>query len=445
MARSELPASPALAAATVPLRLALAGTLPPWKGVSPYCLALTRALAATQPAAELTFLDFERLYPALLYPGADMTAGVAAPPVELPANVAHRAVLHYARPDQAFRIGRDLPAEVLHVQFWSEFLAPIFSLLIDGFHSGVGARPRRVVMTVHNLAPHEAAAGLSLTRRLAQRWKEPFGSEVLRRADAWIVHYAAGREELARRLHVDPRRIEVIPHGLLETASGLRRPDGPDGAEASAARTAARKRLRSRLAAPLNEHAPVFLLFGNLRAYKGVEVALRALALGAAPPANGAQLVIAGVPWKDFDLPAMQALTQSLGLNDPLPRVHWLAEFIPEALLADLLAAADALVLPYTRFDAMSGVASLGLRAGLPAIVSRLGGLPDMVPPDCSALVVSPGDPAALAAAFRALLADGDLRRRAARPSAAFLERFAWPAIAAQTRALYTRLLNGAP
>ncbi|HTL52876.1 MAG TPA: glycosyltransferase [Planctomycetota bacterium] len=428
-------------------KIALVGTLPPWKGISPYCEALARALATADPATPLTFLDFDQLYPAGLYPGASMTAATPAiPPAALPVNLIHRRELHYARPDEAFKLGRSLDADVLHVQFWSEFLAPTLSMLIDGFHAAATAgHPRRVVMTLHNLAPHEDPAALPFLKRIAQSWKDPFGLEAVRRADAWIVHYAAGRAELAARLPVGAHdRIHVIPHGLLEPAPAVT-PAQPAAANSSfinpssissvPSRAAARTRLRPLLPRPLPADAPLFLLFGNLRPYKGVDVALRALALCAADPSAQAHLLVAGSPWKDFDLAAMQSLADDLDVAD---RVDWITTFIPDTAVADLLAAADALVLPYTRFDAMSGVASLGLRAGLPAIVSRVGGLPEMIPPDArDRLVIPPSDPAALAQAITALLADPALASAAARPPAEFLARFQWPAIADQTRQLY--------
>lgn len=439
---------------TQPLRAALAGTLPPWKGVSPYCSALAQALAA-RPGLDLTFLDFEQLYPAALYPGASMTQPggkhVASHPAGHPFT--HRRELHYARPDDAFKIGRDLNADVLHVQFWSEFLAPTLSLLMDGFHAAATAgRPRPVVLTLHNLAPHEDPTALPFLQRISQSWKEPFGEQLLRRADAWIVHYTAGRSELAQRLPgVSANRIHVIPHGLLEPiATGNPAESIPDSAAGSSSgsssslssKAAARSALSARLSGAGGAIAPdefLLLLFGNLRPYKGVDIALRALALCATPPNRRCRLLIAGSPWKDFDLAAMQTLATELGVQN---RVDWLVEFIPDPQVATLLAAADALILPYTRFDAMSGVASLALRAGLPAIVSRVGGLAEMLPPALhSDLVVPPGDPAALARAITSLMTNQALQAAAANPPGEFLRQFQWPAIAQRTVELYRSLL----
>ena len=57
-----------------------------------------------------------------------------------------------------------------------------------------------------------------------------------------------------------------------------------------------------------------------------------------------------------------------------------------------------------------------------------------------------PGDPEALAATLGSLLGDGAARaERAERGLARVRERFAWPAVAAATEALYRTVLSGEP
>lgn len=420
-----------------PLKLALVGSLPPWKGISPYCEALVRALAElTNPTPmAIEFLDFEQLYPTALYPGASMVRQGEAAPTDLPDNLRHRRALHYCRAQEAFKIGRSLDADLLHIQFWSEILAPAFAMLIDGFRAGrpgLDGRPRPVVMTLHNLAPHETAVG-SITKRISQAWKAPFAEEAVRRADHWVVHYAAGRRELAAKLPLGAdSRIHIIPHGLLQPRSATVAPT------AVIDRVAARRQLQG-LGLSIDPARPLLLLFGNLRAYKGVDIALQALAQTTGRGAQ-AQLLVAGAPWKDFHLENHLRLEAELQLSS---RVAWRASFVPDAELAIMLAAADGMLLPYTRFDAMSGVASLGLRAGVPTIVSRVGGLSDMLPPSVvDRLSVPPGDPAALAVAMDRLLGDAELQAEAAHPPAEFLERFRWPTVAAATRRLYEQAMT---
>jgi starch synthase len=80
---------------------------------------------------------------------------------------------------------------------------------------------------------------------------------------------------------------------------------------------------------------------------------------------------------------------------------------------------------------------------GTPVVASRVGGIPELVVDGETGLLVPPDDPAALAEAVTALLADPDRRARmgcAARAQA--LARFESATIALQTLALYQQALG---
>ncbi len=73
--------------------------------------------------------------------------------------------------------------------------------------------------------------------------------------------------------------------------------------------------------------------------------------------------------------------------------------------MAELLAAADVVVMPSLQEGL--GVAALeAMAAGCPLIVSRAGGLPEVVDQGAAGLIVEPGDAAALAAALRRVARD---------------------------------------
>ena len=88
------------------------------------------------------------------------------------------------------------------------------------------------------------------------------------------------------------------------------------------------------------------------------------------------------------------------GLASAAPDVRWLGH---RDDVADLLAAADVVVLP-SRWEARSLTAQQALLAGRPLVASAVGGLPALL--GNGALLVPPGDPEALAAAVRSLLDD---------------------------------------
>ncbi len=128
---------------------------------------------------------------------------------------------------------------------------------------------------------------------------------------------------------------------------------------------------------------PLVLAVGRLHPQKGYHVLLRAL-----PDLTGAVVAVAG----DGPLEAQ--------LRIAAPQVRWLGR---RDDVADLLAAADVVVLPSV-WEARSLTAQEALRAGRPLVATAVGGLPDLV--GDGALLVPPGDAAALAAAVRSLLDD---------------------------------------
>ena len=112
--------------------------------------------------------------------------------------------------------------------------------------------------------------------------------------------------------------------------------------------------------------------------------------------------------------------------------------------VAGLLAASDLVVHP-SHADALPTALIHALAAGVPAVATRVGGIPEILGEACGVLV-PPGDPAALAAAIGAVAGDGERRRmmgEAARARfGALFEGMAW---ARRLRALYDEVLAEQP
>ena len=92
------------------------------------------------------------------------------------------------------------------------------------------------------------------------------------------------------------------------------------------------------------------------------------------------------------------------------------------------------------------GIVNLeAMACGTAVVASRTGGIPEVVADGQTGLLVPPGEPEPLAAALNTLIRDPD---RAAAMGQAGRKRavaeFGWPAIAAQTAALYSELVTGA-
>ena len=129
--------------------------------------------------------------------------------------------------------------------------------------------------------------------------------------------------------------------------------------------------------------SPLVLAVGRLHPQKGYDTLLAAL-----PLLGEAVVAVAG------DGPLEAALRAAA------PQVRWLGRRVD---VADLLAAADVVVLP-SLWEARSLTAQEALRAGRPLVATAVGGVPELVRD--GAVLVPPGDPGALGAAVRGLLDD---------------------------------------
>jgi len=289
------------------------------------------------------------------------------------------------------------PPDVVHVQ-WSLLPAVERRALRRLRAAGVA-----VVQTVHNSRPHRGERSLA-----------PVRSRLYDEADAVV----ALSEATARSLCADDSalrgKVRIIPPGIA--------------AVGETDRAAARARLG------FEDGAPLALFLGLIRPYKGLDLLLEAFA-GVLRAVPAARLAVAGLPRMPWRPLARQI--ERLGIGE---RVHTDLRYLPQTVMADYLAAADLVVLPY-RDASQSAVLGAALASDRPVIASTAGGLPEMLSETADAMLVPPGDVPALAGAMSRLLGArelaAELGRRAG--SAARL-RFSWPRSAAATLSLYREL-----
>jgi glycosyltransferase involved in cell wall biosynthesis len=171
--------------------------------------------------------------------------------------------------------------------------------------------------------------------------------------------------------------------------------------------------------------AAVIACVGNITRGRGQDVLLRAVgSLAGSRP--GLRCVIEGSPFpRGADLAfsrELEELTRSLGLAGTVVRSAGTEE------IADLYAAADVLVNPATTHaETLGRVAFEAGLAGAPSILTRVGAVPELHTDGATALLVSPGDPRALAGAIERLLDDRRLAARIAAGAAALAGRLLGP------------------
>jgi glycosyltransferase involved in cell wall biosynthesis len=380
------------------LSVTLIGTLPPIRGISPYTSHLLAALDSL-PDTEVEFIGFRSLYPRCLYPGRDVVDPVAEAP-DFP-GVRIRNLLAWYNPTSWVWAGVTCRGRIVHAQWWSYILAPVYVVVL----TLARLRGRVVVLTLHNVAPHETS-----------RWRRLMNRLVLRLADHYIVHAEQNRESLVRVHKRAPGRVSVVPHGILEVPR----------------RGLTRAQARANLG--LAENCRAVLFFGHIRPYKGLDTLLRAFQL-VRGKVQGAVLLVAGVAWKDAEPPGR--LIRDLGLES---QVVASLRFVPEGEVETYFVACDVVALPYTHFDAQSGVGTLALSFGKPLVVTDVGGLPELVGDPRA--VVPAADPEALAGAISAVLEDTELRARLEEKSRERARLFEWDNVGARTREVYASLMQ---
>jgi glycosyltransferase involved in cell wall biosynthesis len=196
--------------------------------------------------------------------------------------------------------------------------------------------------------------------------------------------------------------------------------------------------LRARLGLPLDGVLAVFT--GRLLRGKGLEILIEAFAR-LAPEHPDAHLVILGSGAGQV-LSVEDTLRSDVARRDLAQRVTFTGrvENVEEYLRACDLFAFPSLYegLPHSPLEAAA--------AGLPAVASRTGGIPDVVVHGQTGLLVEPGDIDGVTAALRTLLSDVALRERFGRAARELaLERFSLTAVSARYQDVFERLARSLP
>ncbi len=241
--------------------------------------------------------------------------------------------------------------------------------------------------------------------------------EVVIAASAYIAGLVAARHG------VDPRRIRVIPRGIDPSAF--------DPASVSGARLA-----RLALAWELPDHAPVVMLPGRLTGWKGQAVLIAALALLARTDAVG--VLVGSDQGRAGYSTGLRRQAEALGVAGRLRLVGECTDMPAALLLADVVVHAS------TAPEAFGRVVIEAQAMGRPVIAADLGGPVETVAAGVTGWLVTPGDPAALAAAIDTVLGlPGEtLAAVGAAARAAVLGRCTTAAMQAATLGVYREVLG---
>jgi glycosyltransferase involved in cell wall biosynthesis len=347
------------------------------------------------------FISFKEMYPRFAYPGGDMADDPTFPLYESDRLHVRRKLTWY-NPFTWISEGLLTKADLLHAQWWSMPLAPIYATIALAFK----LRRKPVLFTVHNVTDHEGSVIFRAASRI-----------LFKLADHLIVHTAINQRTLIHEYGIDPARTSVIPHGSLDFQV-----------------TCSVNRVQIRHEMGFSPDDKVVLFFGTIRPYKGLATAIKAIG-EVKKVLPQVRLLIAGKLWEPWS--TYKKLIDELQLAN---HVKTFLDYIPSKDVHRYFCAADLTVLPYLHFDSQSGVGSTAVAFRTPMIVSEVGGLPELV--QDRRCVVPPGDSAALGHVIADCLATPEKLESMTRHLDLTAHELDWGVIAKNNSLLYAQLME---
>jgi acetyltransferase-like isoleucine patch superfamily enzyme/glycosyltransferase involved in cell wall biosynthesis len=274
---------------------------------------------------------------------------------------------------KARRLIRLTRPDIVHFNESYDFRCLLLIILCPGI---------KFVTTVHDPIPHSSEK-ISL-----HKFKHAVRDQIRRRSHGLIVLGESLRPVLSEYSGFPQERIHAVPHGEFRYYSFF----------------------DSSRAAVKDGHKDV-LFFGRWDSYKGLDV------LAAAEP-----LITARVPQARIILAGEGRMPLSeLRPHIINPQNYEIRNYtIPDQEVAELFSRAEVVVLPYKQAT-QSGPLHIAGTFGKPAIVTRVGALPDVVHNGENGLLIPPNDPEALAAAVCYLLEHPDEAKRMGRNAKAMM------------------------
>ena len=345
------------------MKITLLGPAHPYRGGLASIME-TMAREYQSRGHEVRIYTFTVQYPSLLFPGK--TQYVTTP---APEDLHIERVMNTVNPlnwvSLGLRLKREKPDMVL-MKYWTPFMAPCFGTIARiARTNGV----TKVVCQIDNVEPHE--------HHIIDK---PCNHYYLGAVDGFVYMSEQVHGEL--KAYTSAPAI-FSPHPMFENFGKAVERD-----------EACRK-------IGIDPKVNYTLFFGLIRDYKGLDLLLEAWAKW---KPEGRKLLIAGEFYASRE--KYIALIERLGLQD---RVVLHDHFVADEVVRYYFSAADCLVLPY-RTATQSGVTQIAYNFSLPMIVTRVGGLPEIVPDGRVGLVCEP-TVEAIADALQKIYVEGELQR----------------------------------
>ena len=348
------------------MRIIILGTAWPYRGG----LAVFNERLAHQfqsEGHEVEVYTFTLQYPGFLFPGKTQYSSEPAP-----ADLQIVRRVNSCNPFNWISVGREIcrkAPDLLIIKFWLPFMGPCFGTI-----AALAKRNghTRVISILDNLIPHESRPG-----------DRPFTWWFCRSVDGYVAMSQSVLGDVDKfKVNIGKPRV-FSPHPLYDNfGQPVSREEG------------------CRYLG-LDPACRYFLFFGLIRDYKGLDWLIEAFAtfLRENTSDQGAtfdwRLIVAGEFYSNGTKYLEQA--KALGIFD---HIVWKTEFVPDHEVRYYFAAADLVAQPY-KSATQSGVTQIAYHFQKPMLVTRVGGLAEIVPDGRVGYVVDP-EPQSIAAALQA-------------------------------------------
>jgi len=326
------------------MKIVLIGTAFPMRGgIAHYVALLYKYLQKN--GHEVHVLAFKRQYPAIFFPGktqADESQELI--PVESTPILDSIGPFSWIK---AYFWIKKIKPDLLVFKYWMPFFAPCYAVVAWMSKRFLGARSLYVC---DNIIPHEKKPFDILLTRLGLKF-----------IDHFIVQSKSVREDL---LHFHPDAdYKEVPHPVYEIFPP------------AVSKDIAKKELGI-------IDSKVILYFGFIRKYKGLRYLVEAMP--EILKTENVKLVICGEFYEGRE--EILTLISKLGLSGNILLAD---KFIPNEAVGTYFCAADLVVLPYVTAT-QSGIVQIAYNYDKPVIVTRVGGLPEVVIHEKTGFVAEP-------------------------------------------------------
>lgn len=328
------------------MKVVILGTAHPFRGG---LAAMNERLARQlqEEGHEVVIYNFTLQYPGFLFPGKTQYTDEPAP-----SGLQIFPKVNSVNPLNWWKVGRELKKaapDLLLVKFWMPFMGPALGSICRLARKN---KHTRVICIADNIIPHEKRPGDRLLTKYFTKG-----------VDGFIAMSHEVYEDIALVVKDPVRRY--IPHPVYDHYGQI----------------ISREKALDLLG--LEGEYRYLLFFGFIRDYKGLDLLLKAMA-DERLKQKKIRLLVAGEFYTDgkvyFDL------IRELGLEG---KVIMCNDYIPNEEINQYFCAADLLVQPY-KTATQSGVTQIGYHFNKPMLVTRVGGLAEIISDRKSGYVVEP-------------------------------------------------------